>query len=599
VSEIVVGPDQCPPSTPSPAHADPAVQGMTRAWRARAAQSDNAAPLLDRVLAARGLTQQADSFMNPSLKALHEPKLIPDLQRAADRIIEAVKNRETIAIFGDYDVDGVTASAILIHTLRAIDPQLNIISYIPHRVDEGYGLNCDAIRELHSQGVSLVVSVDCGITAHEPAKTAREIGLDLIITDHHNPPASIDDLPDAFAVVHPRRPDSDYPFGELCGAGVAYKLAWHLCTLHCGSERVSPPLRGVLVEMLGFAALGSIADVVPLLDENRVIVKHGLRQIPHARNEGLRALIAASGLDSNKIDTEDVGFRLAPRLNAIGRLGHAAEALELMTNATGSEAARLAQRLSKINDERKSIGEAIYAQAEEMAISAGMVGPEQRAIVLAHDDWHPGVVGIVCSRLVERYARPVILMQRDGDVCKGSGRSIDGFNLHAGLDACTEHLIGYGGHDMAAGMRCQSEQFEHFANAFIAHSNERLTPDDLVNTTRYDTTARVAELTPETVRELERLSPFGAGNPRVQVRVVQAKLNGIPSPFGRGGNHLSLRVCDRDNAGPGWRVVAWNWAKHIDQIPPGAPVELIIEPKISDWNGRISVEPVLVDLRVC
>lgn len=537
--------------------------------------------------------------MNPSLKALHEPNRIPDLQRAADRIIQAIQNRETIAIFGDYDVDGVTASAILIHTIRAIDPQANLISYIPHRVDEGYGLNCDAIRTLHSQGVSLIVSVDCGITAHEPAKTAREIGLDLIITDHHNPPASIDELPDAYAVVHPRRPDSTYPFGELCGAGVAYKLAWHLCTLHCGSQRVSPALRTVLVEMLGFAALGSIADVVPLLDENRVIVKHGLRQIPHTRNEGVQALIAASGLDSNKIDTEDVGFRLAPRLNAIGRLGHAAEALELMTNATGSEAARLAERLSKINDERKSIGEAIYAQAEEMAINAGMVGPDRRAIVLAHEEWHPGVVGIVCSRLVERYARPVILMQRDGEVCKGSGRSIDGFNLHAGLDACAEHLIGYGGHDMAAGMRCQSEHFDLFAEAFVAHTNQRLSPDDLVNTTRYDTTARVRELTPESVRELERLAPFGAGNPRVQIRIVHAKLNGTPSPFGRGGNHLSLRVCDRDGAGPGWRVVAWNWAKHIDQIPPGAPVELIIEPKVSDWNGRISVEPVLVDLRVC
>ena len=579
-------------------HDDLAVRGLTRTWRARSS-SDSQASLLDRVLIARGLEANADEFMNPSLRGLHDPKLIPDLERSATRILEAIERKEKIAIFGDYDVDGVTASAILIHTLRSICPQIDLVSYIPHRVEEGYGLNCEAIKSLHADAVSLIVSVDCGITAIEPAKTAKSIGVDLIITDHHNPPASMDDLPDAFAVVHPRRPDSSYPFGELCGAGVAYKLAWHICTLHCDSERVSPELRTVLVEMLGFAALGSIADVVPLIDENRVIVKHGLRQIPHSRNEGLQALIHASGLDSDKIDTEAVGFRLAPRLNAIGRLGHAADALELMTNATGEEARVLATRLSRVNDERKAIGEAIYAQADEMARQAGMCEPDRRAIVLAHDDWHPGVVGIICSRLVERYARPVILMRRDGEICKGSGRSIDGFNLHAGLDGCAEMLIGYGGHDMAAGMRCGSDRFEQFADAFIAFANERLTPEDLVNTARYDSSARVSELTADAVHSLERLAPFGAGNPRVQIRIVNAKLNGPPSPFGRGGNHLSLRVCNHGGGGMGWRVVAWNWARHIEKIPPGAPVELIVEPKISTWNGRVSVEPVLVDLRVC
>lgn len=595
---FIPGTDQPTAAAPiAQTHPEP-VCGLTRTWRPRAVES-RPGDLLERVLAARALEHDADSFLNPSLKALHEPAGIPDLHRAAERIMEGVRRGERMAIYGDYDVDGVTASAILIHTLRAIAPGIDLRSYIPHRIDEGYGLNTEALQSLHADGVSLVVSVDCGITAVEPAQRAREIGLDLIITDHHNPPASMDDLPPAYAVVHPRRPDSGYPFGELCGAGVAYKLAWHLCTLHCGSERVSPELRSVLVEMLGFAALGSIADVVPLIDENRVLVKHGLRQIPHSRNEGLRALIRASGLESDKVDTEDVGFRLAPRLNAIGRLGHAAEALQLMTNATGRQADHLAQRLSKVNDERKALGETIFAQAVEMAESAGMCGQHRRAIVLAHENWHPGVVGIVCSRLVERYARPVILMQRDGQVCKGSGRSIDGFNLHAGLDACAEHLAGYGGHDMAAGMRCPADRFQSFAESFIEHANSILTPDDLVNTARYDATACVGELSPGTVQTLERLAPFGAGNPRVQIRITHAKLNAEPKPFGRTGSHLGLRVCDRDGAGPGWRVVAWNWARHLDRIPPGAPVELIVEPKVSSWNGRLSVEPVLVDLRVC
>ncbi|MFG0312926.1 MAG: DHH family phosphoesterase, partial [Phycisphaerales bacterium] len=269
---------------------DPAsVIGLKMVWKPRGALSDSG-DLVDRVLEARGLHDRAEQFLNPSLRSLHEPGLIPGLERSARRLLKAIEEGERIVVYGDYDVDGVTASAILIHTIRAISPDAKVRSYIPHRIDEGYGLNERAISTLHEEGADLIVSVDCGITAIEPARRARELGLDLIITDHHNPPASVDDLPDAYEVVHPRHPDSQYPFGELCGAGVAYKLAWQLCVLHSGSERVHPELRQVLVEMLGFAALGSIADVVPLIDENRVIVKHGLRQIPHCRNEGLRSL---------------------------------------------------------------------------------------------------------------------------------------------------------------------------------------------------------------------------------------------------------------------------------------------------------------------
>ena len=567
-------------------------------WKPRAEEIVSP-DLFERVLAARGLGCEAEAFLAPSLRTLHDPTLIPDLERSTIRILRAIEERETIVIFGDYDVDGVTASAILIHTIRAIDPGARVRSYIPHRVEEGYGLNEDAIRALHAEGTSLIVSVDCGITAIEPALVARSVGIDLIITDHHNPPTSLDDMPEAYAVVHPRRPDSEYPFGELCGAGVAFKLAWNLCVVHSQSERVLPHLREVLVDMLGFAALGSIADVVPLVDENRVIVKHGLRQIPHTRNEGLQALIRASSLDLQSIDTEDVGFRLAPRLNAIGRLGHAQEALHLMTDSVGAEADQLAGNLSKINDQRKAIGEAIFAQAVEMAESLGMTANDRRAIVLAHEEWHPGVVGIVCSRLVERYARPVILMQRDGDICKGSGRSIDGFNLHAGLDACAEHLVGYGGHDMAAGMWCRIENFDAFAESFIAYTNGKLLQHDLVNTVRYDTFAAVGDLSVSCVESLERLAPFGAGNPTVRIRIRNAKLISDPSPFGRNGNHLSLRISDRANPGAAIRVVGWNWASMRDRIPPGAPVELIVEPKISRWNGRSTVEPVLVDLKVC
>lgn len=577
-------------------------RGLTKVWKPRFAPDATAQPaadLVDRVLWARGIDPEtdADAFLNPTLRSMHDPSLIPDLDKGAARILAAIAHDEQIVIYGDYDVDGVTASAILIQIVRAIAPDAKIRSYIPHRLDEGYGINSEAIRTLAQDGAGLIVSVDCGITAIEPALVARQVGVDLIITDHHNPPQSMDDLPDAFAVIHPRRPDSAYPFGELCGAGVAYKLAWRLATMHCGGDRVSPACREVLIELLGLAALGSIADIVPLVDENRVIVRHGLTQIPRSTNQGLRALIVASGLDSEKIDTDAVGFRLAPRLNAIGRLGHASDALELMTEASGERAIELAGRLSRVNEQRKSQELAILNQAIEMAQDQGMTAPGHRAIVLSHEDWHPGIVGIVCSRLVDRFARPTILMQRTPQGCKGSGRSIEGFNLHAGLGACATELLSFGGHDMAAGMRCAPDRFEAFRDAFITHANLCLCEDDLVHHTRYDCAASLNELTAQAVHQLDRLAPFGAGNARVRVRLTGVKLNGTTEPFGKTGAHLSLRVAPIEG-GPALRVIGWGWAMHAGSIPTGAPVELIVEPRLSTWNGNTRVEPVLVDLRV-
>ncbi len=574
-------------------------RGITRVWKPRSRETVGGM-LIERVLGARGIgiDEAGKSFLNPSLRTMHDPSDIPDLDKAAERIMLAIEQGEQIVIFGDYDVDGVTASTILIQMIRAIREDVDVRSYIPHRLDEGYGINSEAIRSLAGDGAKLIVSVDCGITANEPADVAREVGVDLIITDHHNPPESMDDLPDAFAVVHPRRPDSKYPFGELCGAGVAYKLAWRLATLDANDKTVSAKLRSVLIDLLGFAALGSIADIVPLVDENRVIVKHGLSRIPEISNDGLQALIRASGLDSEKIDTEAIGFRLAPRLNAIGRLGHAADALELMTDAKGQRAVELAEQLSQINDERRKQELVIVTQAIEMAEESGMTGPDTRVIVLKHADWHPGIVGIVCSRLVDRFARPTILMQDTGEVCKGSGRSIEGFNLHGALDACGEHLESFGGHDMAAGMKCSPDRFEAFRDAMIAHTNEQLCPEDLVHHAKYDCVARLDELTPASIRELDKMAPFGAGNSKVRLRVNGVHLNGMPTPMGKTGNHLSLRVGARDGSGPTLRIVAWNWGRYMDLIPRGAPVEMIIEPKLSTWNGNTRVEPVLVDLRV-
>ncbi len=570
-------------------------RGLTKLWKQRAAVAVPAGrPLLERLLACRGLTDAAAvrAFVEPSLRDLHDPSLIPDLDRAAERILSALRSGEPLVIYGDYDVDGVTATAILFHTLRLIAPDAPVSTYVPHRLEEGYGLSTAAIEQLAAQGARVIVSVDCGVTAFEPAAAARRTGVDLIITDHHNMDG--DSLPAAFAVVHPRCPGSAYPFGELSGAGVAYKLAWRLATLYCGDHRVTAEFRTLLVELLAFAALGAIADIVPLVGENRIIARHGLVRVKHSPNAGLRALVEASGLAGDDIDSDHVGFALGPRLNACGRMGHAREAVELFTTATPVQAAMIAANLCKLNDQRRATEYRIADHAAAMAESAGMTGPDCRAIVLAHADWHAGVIGIVCSRLVDRFHRPTILLQLKDGQAHGSGRSIDGFSLHAALSRCSEHLLSFGGHDMAAGMRLDEGRMAAFTEAFTAQANAGLEPDQLVATVSYDCEASLAELTPETVGKIEMLSPFGMGNPRPRLCLSRVRIDRRPDTFGAHGKHLALMLRQGDR----WvRTVAWNWGERRDEVAVGSEIDAIVSPRISSYNG--SVEPVLEDLRLC
>lgn len=591
----------------------PLVRGLTKRWSSGsigadgdgdrpAAEVTSGLPLVQRVLIARGLTDPATAqrFLEPSLKDLHNPSLIPDLDRAAERILRAAKSGERIVIYGDYDVDGISSTAILFHTLRAVAPAADVGSYVPHRLDEGYGLNVDAIRELAtgSQPARVIISVDCGVTAIEPARVARELGVDLIITDHHNPPANMADLPDAFAVVHPRRPDSAYPFGELCGAGVAFKLAWRIATLSCGSDKVTDSLRSLLLELLGLTSLGVIADVVPLEGENRVIASWGLRRIKHSSIEGLQALVEASGLSGENVQAEDVGFKLAPRLNACGRMGHAREAVELLTVASGPRAIAIAEQLTRQNNERRATERRIFEQAVELAQARGMTGEGCRAIVLEHVDWHAGVVGIVCSRLVEKFHRPTILLARSDEHWHGSGRSIDGYSLHSGLSRCSQHLHTFGGHNMAAGMKIAPDRYAAFVEAFIADANASIGPDALIGSVSFDCDAMISELSLANVELLRRLAPFGRGNPEVRLRIRNARVVGRPEVFGTGSKHLSLRIGDSSGTGL-LRVVGWNWAERIELTPPGAMLDILIAPEISVWKGagRKSVEARLIDLR--
>lgn len=584
---------------------DETMRGELKRWQldaaAAAESSESTGPLVPRLLAARGLVDEeaVERFLNPRLVDLHDPAAIPNLEKAAGRIIEALQQDEPIAIYGDYDVDGVTATSILYHVLAHARPERPPTRYIPHRIEEGYGLNEQAIRQLAEAGHRLIISVDCGITAIGPAQVARELGVDLIITDHHE---MTDSLPEAWTIVHPRlheHPDAGiegpgYPWGELCGAGVAYKLAWSIARHWCGSERVSGSFRELLVDLLSLAALGTVADVVPLQDENRTIVRYGLTRIKDTPFAGLNALIDAADLRRETIDAYHVGFILGPRLNACGRMGHASRACDLLTILEGSAAGEAASFLDAENRRRQTTERAIVREAEQLVMERGYDQPNIRTIILAEEGWHAGVVGIVCSRLVERFGRPVILLNLENGQAVGSGRSIDGYDLHAALAACSEHLSKWGGHAMAAGMTVEAESVEAFRQAMLDYAIEHLPESMLTPSVTIHATASLDELSVRTMRELERLAPFGRGNPRPTLLIPRVTLAQHAECFGRNANHLRLIVRSGSTV---CRCLAWQRGEHAPTLRAGQPLDLVAHPKLNTYRGQTTVELEILDWR--
>ncbi|MFK7788374.1 MAG: single-stranded-DNA-specific exonuclease RecJ [Phycisphaeraceae bacterium] len=569
-------------------------------------------PLVNRLLRARGVenTDQAERFLNPKLKHLHDPATLPGCVRAAQRLKLAVEQQQPIIIYGDYDVDGVTASSILYHTLKQAGASVQ--TYVPHRLDEGYGLNAEAIANLagSTDACPLIISVDCGITATEPAKVAKDLGVDLIITDHHE--FDLDNLPDAYALVHPGLPPepntqnptpSPYPNRDLCGAGVAYKLAWQFALEYTGCEqggKLPDAYRKLLLDLLAFAALGTVADVMPLVGENRAITTFGLQRISHTSFQGLNALIDASQLRSEKIDSYHIGFVLGPRLNACGRMGHAKEAVELLTTATGERAKELAEYLHDVNDERKATEREIVEQATQMVLDAGYDQPNTRVIVLAHEDWHPGVVGIVASRLVEKFCRPVVLLCIDASTqtAKGSARSVDAVNLHDAIQTCNQHLTKFGGHAMAAGLSLPADNIDAFRADLIEQVNTLLSPDELVQHIRVDADLTLADCTTDVFHLIKSLAPFGRGNPKPRLMLQGLTLDRPAQQMGSGGKHLSMQLRD-GNAGTSRtiRAVAWSMGDLAETLPAGAKIDVVFQPSINEWRGNTTAELHVMDLR--
>ena len=549
--------------------------------------------LVAQVLLARGVTSETDAqaFLQTRLMDLHDPSLLPGVDEAADLLVEAIASERRITIYGDYDVDGVTGTSLLWHCLSLAGATVDY--YIPHRINEGYGLNPDAIRTLAEEDATrLVVSVDCGITSVAEAALARELGMQLIVTDHHT---LTDSLPDAAALVHPRLPGSEYPFGDLCGAGVAFKLAWAVCQRLGDGRKASPRMRDFLMQAVGLAAIGTISDVMPLLGENRVLVKYGLRGIPERSSAGLQALMQVAEIEP-PLDAENIAFGIGPRINAAGRLGQARLAVELLTTDNADRARQLAQHLDKLNKDRRTVEHRIFRQAKKQ-VGEHPEWADAPALVLASTEWHAGVIGIVANRVVEEFEKPVILVAISAleGIGKGSGRSFAGFDLYSGIAAAAEHLEGFGGHHAAAGLTIRADQIDAFRDAFCQHvaTHHEVTEQD--RDIRIDAEVGLSELTHRAVVALDVLSPFGQGNPRPRFAAARVELDQPPKTMGEGDRHLSLSF----KSGRGkLRAVAFGrgeWAQQIEAAE--GPISICFEPMINRWRGRESVELKLIDWR--
>lgn len=532
----------------------------------------------------------ARDFLDARLSSLRDPELLPGLPAAAEKIMAAVSAGRRIVIYGDYDVDGMSGTALLYLCLKLLSA--NVSYYVPNRIDDGYGLNCDALATLADRGAQMVITVDCGVGSVVEAVRARELGLELVITDHHTIGAV---LPDAAAIVHPSLPSSNYPFAGLCGAGVAFKLAWALCQRASQSKKVSEAMRNYLMQAMGLVSLGTVADVVPLVDENRVLVRHGLTSLRERPGAGVAALLKLTKLDQKpELSSEDISFMLAPRLNAAGRLGQATLGIELLTTESQERAAALAAYLDELNKSRDSLERSIYLAANKQATE--QFDPDgDAALVLAERGWHPGVIGIVAARLAEKFHRPVVMIALDALGLKpgiGSARSVPGFNLYSGFEACSEHLVSHGGHAAAAGLKIEESRLDQFRSQFCEFAASELSGTSGIAELRIDAEVPFSALTSKVVHDLERLAPFGHHNPRPLLCTSNVTLSEPPKRIGSGERHLALRL---EQHGVRFRAVAFgggDWATPLAET--GGPISVAFRPQINHFRGRKSVE-----LQVC
>lgn len=542
----------------------------------------NVLPLTAGILINRGLVEvdKAFSFLRPTLDGLHDPFLLKDMDKACDRIISAMSKSERIAIYGDYDVDGVTASSCLYLFFKELG--VEVTSYIPHR-REGYGLNAEAIKKLAAEGAKLVITVDCGSSNSEPVALANSLGMDVIITDHHEMPIP----PPAFAVINPKAKDCAFPFKGLAGVGVAFNLMMALRAelrkqgwFADGRRSAEPNLK----KYLDLVAIGTIADVVPLVDENRIFASCGLKELEATERPGLIALKDAARVRPGRIDATTVAFQLAPRLNAAGRMSCASLAFKLLTTEDSSEARRLADALNAENAGRQRIEEGMLHDALEM-IGPGVV---DKGIVLASDAWHAGVIGIVASRLVDRYNRPVVMiaLDKESGVGKGSARGVKSFDMLAGLASCAELLVRFGGHKAAAGLTVARESVEAFRVGFLHHLSQALPEEALEAEIDLDALTTLDALDLRQAEEFQSLAPFGSCNPEPVIGVRNASILATEVV---GSKHLRFTLghngCDLNSAGGKGSIGGIGFGLADMHPMKGDGYSLALSPYVDEWQG--------------
>ncbi len=552
-------------------------------------------PVVAQILALRGITgsREVTSFLDLRMTGLRPPQELPGLSKAAEIIYDSIIQNKKIFIYGDYDADGMTSTAIMYRCLKRLDADVSY--FLPNRLDDGYGVNGDSLRKLADRGAQLIVTVDCGIGSIDEVKLAHELGLTIVVTDHHQIGNS---LPEADAIVHPGLPGHDYPFTGLCGAGVAFKLAWALCQRHCGSEKLPEDFRHLLFGCVALAAIGTVADVVPLLDENRILVHHGLGCMRKFANAGLRHLMGLAKLDDKpRLEAEDIAFMIGPRLNASGRLGQAQLGVELLTCTSEDRAQSLGTYIEQLNKDRDTIDRRILKSAKQQIKEKFDPGNEP-ALVLAHPDWHLGVIGIAAGRIAELYHRPTILISTDpleNRAGVGSCRSSCGVNLYQALSACSRHLLKFGGHPDAAGLVIEPDKIDAFREDFCDHVVSQVSLEELVPDLEIDAEALISQMTLPTMHELQKLAPFGQHNPRPLLCATGVQLASPPKTMGSDGRHISLQL---KQANSRIRAVGFgkgDWLKQIDH--EAGTYDFAFKPVINEFRGYRKVELHLVDFR--
>ena len=554
------------------------------------AKSLKVSPLLAQVLINRGITnaQIGSDFLRPKLTNLISPEQMPGVKAATNRIKQAIRNKEKITIYGDYDVDGITGVAILWQILTLLGG--NVDYYIPHRIDEGYGLNEKAIHSLAKSGSKLLVTVDCGINAKKSAKIAKQLGMELIITDHHQPDP---ELPDAVAIVHPAL-EEDYPNHNSSGAMVAFKLAWAIANEFNSGRKLGSELREFMINATTLAALGTIADIMDIRGENRVLTSYGLKSLPDCKLCGIQALIESVGLTGKILNSSHIGFQCAPILNAAGRMGHARLAVELLTSNSRTHSNQIAEYLKQQNTQRQRYERKIFKQACEMVIQHGLDHADRKSFVLAGENWHIGVIGIVASRIVDKYYRPTIVINSSKAIAQGSARSIAGFDILKAISHCSEHLVNFGGHKMAAGITIETEKIAQFTADLEAYTKQNLSKDDTVTKLHIDAASSLSKFQRATVNELQMLGPFGQGNPKPIFATKGVRLSSPPRKVGAKGDHLQLVITDNTAS---IRCIGFGFGEMEKKLLEYEFFNIAYQPEINTYNGNSNVQLVIADIQ--